>query len=122
MSRTLRSILRVILGTALLLGAIRGAHAQTISGPVLDYAYPKEYTIGGIQVFGCVTRDTKAVELFSGLQVGERITVPGERIGKAIQAIWDQHLFTDVRIEAARITGTTIFLNIIVQENPTVRG
>lgn len=91
---------------------------QTLSGPVLDYAYPKEYTIGGIQVFGCVTRDTKAVELFSGLQVGDRINVPGERIGRAIQAIWDQHLFTDVRIEAAEIRGNTIFLNIIVQENP----
>ena len=94
------------------------AMPQTLSGPVLDYAYPKEYTIGGIQVFGCVTRDTKAVELFSGLQVGDKVNVPGERIGRAIQAIWDQHLFTDVRIEAAEIRGNTIFLNIIVQENP----
>jgi outer membrane protein insertion porin family len=98
------------------------ASAQTLSGPVLDYAYPKEYTIGGIVVSGCVTIDTKAVELFSGLQVGDKVMVPGERIGRAIQAIWDQRLFTDVRIEAAKITGNTIFLNIIVQENPTVKG
>ncbi len=44
--------------------------------------------------------------------------IPGEKISKAIKAIWEQNLFTDVRIEAAEVRGTTIFLNIIVQENP----
>ncbi len=92
--------------------------AQKLTGPVLDYAYPREYTIGGITVSGCVTRDANAVKLFSSLQVGDKITVPGDRIAKAIRAIWEQKLFTDVRIEAAEIRGTTIFLNIIVQENP----
>ncbi|HEY0978538.1 MAG TPA: outer membrane protein assembly factor BamA [Flavobacteriales bacterium] len=108
---------------ALVLLLVRTASAQHLSGSVVDYGYPKEYTIGGITVSGCVTRDANAVKLFSGLQVGDKITVPGERIGKAIQAIWDQHLFTDVRIELPEPPrGSTIFLHIIVQENPKVGG
>ena len=92
--------------------------AQKLDVPTMDYGYPKEYTIGGITVSGCVTRDPNAVKLFSGLKVGDKITIPGERIGKAIRAIWDQRLFTDVRMEEAEIRGSTIFLNIIVTENP----
>ncbi|MBS1583490.1 MAG: BamA/TamA family outer membrane protein [Bacteroidetes bacterium] len=91
-------------------------HAQKLTVPTLDYE--REYTIGGITVSGCVTRDANAVKLFSGLQVGDKVTIPGERIGKAIRAIWEQKLFTDVRIEAAEVRGGTVFLNIIVTENP----
>lgn len=94
------------------------AAAQQLDVPKMDYSYPKEYTIGGITVSGCVTRDPNAVKLFSGLKVGDKVTIPGDRIGKAIHAIWDQKLFTDVRIEEAEVRGSTIFLNIIVQENP----
>lgn len=101
----------------LLLAAMPTA-AQKLDVPTMDYSYPKEYTIGGITVSGCVTRDPNAVKLFSGLKVGDKLTIPGERIGRAIRAIWDQKLFTDVRIEEAEVRGNVIFLHIIVQENP----
>lgn len=92
--------------------------AQQLDVPTVDYGYPREFTIGGITVSGCVTRDPNAVKLFSGLKVGDKLSIPGERIGRAIHAIWDQRLFTDVRIEEAEIRGSTIFLHIIVTENP----
>src|SRR5882672_1815179 len=85
--RTAQRLMRSIL-LALLLGCAALVHAQKLTGPVLDYAFPKEYTIGGITVSGCVTRDANAVKLFSGLKVGDKIQVPGERIGRAIHAIW----------------------------------
>lgn len=96
------------------------ARAQPPGGPVMDYAYPREYEIAGITVSGCVTRDANAVKLFTDLKVGDKIEVPGEKISRAIRNIWDQRLFSDVRIEAAEIRGSLIFLNIIVQENPQV--
>ncbi len=105
-----------VLSICLILAA--ALSAQKLTGPTLDYAFPREYTIGGITVSGCVTRDANAVKLFSGLQVGDKVTIPGERMAKAIKNIWEQKLFTDVRVEAAEIRGTTIFLNIIVTENP----
>lgn len=93
------------------------AQAQP-GGETVDYGYPKEYTIGGITVSGCVTRDPNAVKLFSGLKVGDKVTIPGERMSRAVRAIWAQNLFTDVRIEEAEVRGATVFLHIIVQENP----
>ncbi|MBL7963033.1 MAG: outer membrane protein assembly factor BamA [Flavobacteriales bacterium] len=94
--------------------------AQEPGGPVMDHTYSREYEIGGITVSGVRTRDPNAVKLFSGLRIGDRITVPGERITQAIRNIWKQRLFSDVRIEMAEIRGNVIFLHIIVQENPQI--
>jgi outer membrane protein insertion porin family len=104
----------------LLLTAFAGTQgrAQGLDVPTADYGYPKEYTIAGITVSGCVTRDPAAVKLFSGLKPGDKLAIPGERISKAIRAIWEQKLFSDVRIELAETRGATAFLNIIVTENP----
>ncbi len=91
-------------------------HAQ--EQPVMDYGFPQEYEIGGITVSGTQSTDPNAIKLFSGLQVGDRITVPGDRIARAIRNLWDQKLFSDVRIEAAEVRGRTIFLHIVVEEKP----
>ncbi|MCB0763969.1 MAG: outer membrane protein assembly factor BamA, partial [Flavobacteriales bacterium] len=95
---------------------VGGANAQTT--PAMDASFASEYEIGGITVSGAETTDPNAVKLFTGLQVGDRITVPGERISKAIHNLWDQKLFSDIRIDAADIRGRTIFLHIIVVEKP----
>lgn len=103
---------------AALLFAIRGAFAQTGRQPVMDAAVPLEYEIGGITVSGTKTTDPNAIKLFTGLQVGDKVTVPGERISRAIENLWEQKLFSDISIEAAEIRGRTIFLHIIVTEKP----
>lgn len=104
----------------------RPAVAQKQCGPMMDYGVQREGTIGGIMVYGCEIRDPDAVKLFSGLQVGDKITIPGERISHALKAIWDQHLFTDVCINLDTVMGArgreTFFLSIIVQENPLLSG
>lgn len=109
--------MRTILAVLLLLIGIQVA-AQVESGPVMDPAVPLEYEIGGITVSGTKTTDPNAVKLFTGLQVGDKVTVPGEKISKAIENLWEQKLFSDISIEAAEIRGRTIFLHIIVTEKP----
>ena len=109
--------MRTILAFLLLLIGIQVA-AQVENGPVMDPAVPLEYEIGGITVSGTKSTDPNAVKLFTGLQVGDKITVPGERISKAIENLWEQKLFSDISIEAAEIRGRTIFLHIIVTEKP----
>jgi len=84
----------------------------------MDHTLPQTYEIGGITVSGTRTVDPSAVKLFAGLQVGDKVEVPGERISRAIRNLWDQKLFSDVAIEAAEVRGRTIFLHIIVQEKP----
>lgn len=83
-----------------------------------DYSAPRTYTVGGITVTGVMYLDNNVLISLSGLQVAEVIQVPGEKITKAIQNLWDQGLFDNVRITASKIDGDIIFLNIDLKERP----
>ena len=85
---------------------------------VIDYANPKEYVIGGITVSGTKYLDKKVLILLSGLTVGDKIQVPGEKISKAIESLWKQKLFSDIKISATKIQGNNIFLNLNLLERP----
>jgi outer membrane protein insertion porin family len=101
-----------------LLWSVFGSLVGQTGQPMLDPGYQQEYEIGGITVSGTVSTDPNAVKLFTGLQVGDKVTIPGERITRAIRNLWDQKLYSDVRIDAAEIRGRIIFLHIIVVEKP----
>lgn len=85
---------------------------------IIDYAAPKEYEIGGITVSGADHLDQRVLSLISGLSVGDKVQVPGEKFSTAIENLWKQNLFEDVTITASKIQGNTIFLNIQVLERP----
>ncbi len=53
-----------------------------------------------------------------GLKVGDKITIPGNDITRAILNLWKLRLFTDVQIIQEKIIGESIFLNIYLQERP----
>ncbi len=90
----------------------------SLSNVEIDYAHPKEYEIGGITVSGIKYLDERAIVSLSGLEVGQKIQVPGEEITKAIEKLWKQKLFSDIKIYASKITGNTIFLEINLKERP----
>lgn len=98
------------------------AKAQTTSPSdslnVIDYAHPKEYIIGGVFVTGSDHLDQNVLTLLSGLGVGERVQVPGDKFSTAIQNLWKQGLFEDVKISISKIQGSTIYLTINVLERP----
>jgi len=85
---------------------------------VMDYSFPKEYEIGGITVSGVQFLDKNILVQLSGLQVGETILVPGEMITAAIEKLWSQGLFSDVKINKTSIEGNKIFLDIYLGERP----
>jgi len=84
----------------------------------IDYANPKEYVIGGITVAGADHMDKNVMTLISGLTVGDKLEVPGEKISEAIKNIWKQGLFEDVKVYASKFEGGKIFLTIRVVEKP----
>ncbi len=86
--------------------------------PVMDYSRPREYVIREVTVSGIQHLDPIVVRSVSGLQTGRRITIPGDEITEAVQKLWDQQLFSDVKITATRIEGTEIDLDIMLQEPP----
>ncbi len=85
---------------------------------LIDYASPRQYTIGGITVSGTKYLDKRVLTSLSGLTVGDTIMVPGEAITLAIENLWDQGLFSTVDIKATKVLDEKIFLNISLQERP----
>lgn len=83
---------------------------------LMDYAAPKNYQIGGINVTGTKFLDQTVLINLSGLAVGDKINVPGDDIANAIKALWKQGLFSDVKIVADRVVNDVIFLEIQLRE------
>lgn len=84
----------------------------------IEYSNPKEYTIGGITISGIKYLDENVLKTLSGLAVGDKIKIPGEKISKAIENLWKQNLLSDIKIEYTKIEGDNIFLNISMTEKP----
>ena len=79
---------------------------------------PREYNLGGISIEGAVFIDHEVIIQKSGLQRGEKIAVPSDKISKAISNLWDQGLFSEVAILKEKTQGNTIFLKIKLKERP----
>lgn len=96
----------------------------TIGGELseIDYADPKKFEIGGIEVAGVQNLDRNVLIMVSGLNVGQTLEVPGEKISDAIEKLWDQGLFEDIRIVAKKVEGDKIFLEIQLQERARLSG
>ena len=84
----------------------------------VNLAVPAEYRIAGLTVLGADFTDVQAVKLFTGLRVGDDVTIPGDRISEAVRNLWDQRLFSDVSVELAEKRGDDVYLVIRVVEMP----
>jgi outer membrane protein insertion porin family len=87
---------------------------------LINSAVPVEYQIGGVVVSGADHFDEKVLILLSGLTIGDKVQVPGEKFSTAIENLWKQGLFGDVKIVATKIQGNYIFLKIEVTERPRI--
>jgi outer membrane protein insertion porin family len=85
-----------------------------------SYSNPEEYCIKGINVSGIQFLDPTVIVSISGLYVGDTISIPGERTTHAINKLWDQGLFSDIKITASKIEGDDIFIDIFLQELPRI--
>lgn len=80
----------------------------------------KKYILGGIEVTGVKSYNEQTVVTFTGLQVGQEITVPGEKISKVITKLWNLNLFSDISFYITRIEGEKVFLELQIVELPTL--
>ncbi len=85
---------------------------------IIDYGNPQQYEVGGIVTSGTQFLDEAVLINISGISVGDSIDVPGEKISKAIENLWKQGLFSDIKIVATHTFGKKIFLEIRLQERP----
>jgi len=105
---------------ALLMLILAPLHAQIAIGDqfTVDYNNPKEYSIGGVTVSGVKYLDQNVLVMISGLNAGDRIKIPGDKITQAVKKLWDQGLFEDVSINISSVVGDQVFLNIHLRERP----
>jgi outer membrane protein insertion porin family len=84
----------------------------------IDFTNPKTYEIGGITVSGAKYLDNNILISLSGLTVGDKIDIPGDKVSKAVQNLWKQGLFENIQINATKVQGDLIFLDIFLEEKP----
>jgi len=85
---------------------------------IYDYRRIDDYIIGDITISGIKYLDNNALIGISGLKQGQEITIPGEEITKAARNLWNQGLFSDIRISVTKILSDTVYLDIFLQERP----
>lgn len=89
-----------------------------VSGQGIQIVKGMEYEIGGIVITGSENLDKQVIILLSGLQVGEKIKLPGDEITRAIENLWRQKLFDDIGIYVTEVQGKVAFLEIRLRELP----
>ncbi|QHI38211.1 Outer membrane protein assembly factor BamA [Kordia antarctica] len=80
----------------------------------------KKYVIGGIKVTGLKSYNEQTVVTYTQLREGQEILIPGEEISAVIKKLWGLELFSDINFYIARVEGNTVFLELDIQELPTL--
>lgn len=84
--------------------------------PNISYNHPVNKVIAGIEVRGNKSYEAPIVISVSGLQVGQRVDIPGDAITDAVKSYLRHGLFSDVSIEASKIQGDSVWLVINITE------
>ena len=106
----------IVISLALLSLSLNAQEKQKL----VDFMTSEDYIVGGVSITGVRFLDTNALIGISGLRVGEEVTIPGDAITTAEQKLWQQGLFSDVRISITKIQSDTVFLDINLQERPRI--
>ncbi|MDH6356818.1 POTRA domain-containing protein [Parabacteroides sp. PF5-9] len=89
--------------------------------PVISYSLPKKYKIADIKVTG-IDKSYEDFTLigFSGLSVGDEVSIPGDEITSAVKRFWKHGLFSDVKILATKIEGNDVWLEFQLKQRPRI--
>ena len=72
----------------------------------------KKYILGGLEVTGLKSYNEQTVKTYTGLRVGQPITIPGEKTSEVLKKLWGLELFSDLEFFIKNIEGETIFLEL----------
>ena len=94
---------------------------EKIVNPNISYAgTPRSRNNGGISVHGEEGYEDYMLTGLSGLQVGQRISLPGSEITEAVKRYWRHGLFSKVAVSADSIVGDTVYLALNLALRPRV--
>lgn len=78
----------------------------------------RKYTIKSVTVTGAQSYNEQTVIAFTGLKVGERIFIPGEKLSQVTKKLWEQNLFSDIAFYVTNIDGDDVDLELYIVELP----
>jgi len=94
---------------------------DSTSSPVIEYSSTNiKYEIAAITITGADNYEDFVLIGFSGLAVGDVVSIPGDAITNAVKRFWKQGLFSDVKIYASKIVDGKVWLNIALKQRPRV--
>ena len=82
----------------------------------------QKYILGGIEVTGIKSYSEQAVIAYTELRIGQEITLPGEDISRVINKLWGLGLFSDINFYVTNIEGNTVYLELNIQEVPSLNN
>jgi outer membrane protein insertion porin family len=94
------------------------AQDSMVSTNPIDYTQPKDYVLADISIKGIKFLSKSTITDISALKINQIISIPGNDISIAINKLWKQNLFSDIKIEYDKIINDSIYLNIILKEYP----
>ncbi len=112
---TTRRVLKKITFSLLLFLTTFFTIAQGVS-----YQDGKKYILGGLEVSGLQSYNEQTVKTYTGLRVGQPITLPGEEISAVINKLWGLELFTEIDFFITNVEGDQVFLELHIIERPTL--
>jgi len=95
---------------------------DTIFNPTVNHTSQsaRKYTIQGIEVTGADNYEDYVLIGYSGLSVGQKISIPGNEVTSAIKRFWRQGLFSDVRITLEKVKGDDCWIKIALTQRPRI--
>ena len=78
----------------------------------------RKYTINKIEVTGEQSFNEQTVIAFTGLKVGDRLFIPGEKLSSITKKLWEQNLFSDIAFYVNNIEGDLVDLELRIVELP----
>lgn len=115
-------LLRIVaMALLLVLPATMAAQHRVIVKPDIVYTTQiNTYRLGGLNVEPMQGFDEDVLRGYAGVEIGQRITVPGDDVTNILKNYWKQRLFSDVVISADSIVDDQIFLHVKLTARPRI--
>ena len=101
----------------LILSQTYGDVGLSLSSPI-EIQPDTDYEIGSIQIKGADQLDPTMVSLLSGLNVGDKVQFPSDKVAKAVRNLWEQELFDDVQLYITKKIERVVYLEFRLKTLP----
>ena len=101
----------------LILSQTYGDVGLSLNSPI-EIQPDTDYEIGSIQIKGADQLDPTMVSLLSGLNVGDKVQFPSDKVAKAVRNLWEQELFDDVQLYITKNIERVVYLEFRLKTLP----